>query len=527
MASSSFYSATGVTPDNPNVEAVPPSNSPLIDPVAPLNINAIESSVANAKASEDAAAASANSIFASAATATAQANGASNSATLTAGYKDTALTQAGISTTKAGEAAASETAAAGSASTASTQAGIATTKASEAVASASASAISASSANASKDAALAALDSFDDRYLGQKSADVTVDNDGNALVSGSLYFNTTNGVMMVFEGSSWVAAYTSISNALITTSNLSDVDNAGTARTNLGLAIGTNVQAYSAVLAATTASYTTAEETKLADIEAGADVTDTANVVAALTAGSNITIATNGTIAGSAQYTHPTHAGDDASVDTGALSGATVISDLDFNITTDTLGHVTDANATVSTRDLTLANLGYTGATNANYITNNNQLTNGAGYTTNVGDITGVTAGSNLTGGGTSGTLSLALVSSPSFSGTVSANAFSGDGSALTGIGIETARSNATSGYVKYSNGIIFQWNRWSYTHGYKSFPLTFPNACTGFSYGINTGWYEAECGTAQGASSYETHNVRFGNNASRVYQGNMFAIGY
>ena len=39
--------------------------------------------------------------------------------------------------------------------------------------------------------------------------------------------------------------------------------------------------------------------------------------------------------------------------------------------------------------------------------TNNNQLTNGAGYTTNVGDITGVTAGSGLTGGGTSGTVTV------------------------------------------------------------------------------------------------------------------------
>ena len=67
MASSSFYSGTGVTPDNPNVEAVPPSNSPLIDPVEPLNINAIESSVANAKASEDAAEASAVSAASSAA----------------------------------------------------------------------------------------------------------------------------------------------------------------------------------------------------------------------------------------------------------------------------------------------------------------------------------------------------------------------------------------------------------------------------------------------------------------------------
>jgi len=35
-----------------------------------------------------------------------------------------------------------------------------------------------------------------------------------------------------------------------------------------------------------------------------------------------------------------------------------------------------------NTGDQTLASLGYTGATNANYITNNNQLTNGAGYLT-------------------------------------------------------------------------------------------------------------------------------------------------
>jgi hypothetical protein len=57
-------------------------------------------------------------------------------------------------------------------------------------------------------------------------------------------------------------------------------------------------------------------------------------------------------------YTHPTHTGDDISIDTGALTGATVISDLDFNITTNTLGHVTDANGTVATRTLTAANLG-------------------------------------------------------------------------------------------------------------------------------------------------------------------------
>ena len=81
-------------------------------------------------------------------------------------------------------------------------------------------------------------------------------------------------------------------------------------------------------------------------------------------------------------YSHPSHPGDDASVDTGALTGATVISDLDFNITTDTLGHVTDANASVATRTLTLANLGYTGATDANNYVHPNH----SGQVTSTGD---------------------------------------------------------------------------------------------------------------------------------------------
>jgi len=55
-------------------------------------------------------------------------------------------------------------------------------------------------------------------------------------------------------------------------------------------------------------------------------------------------------------------------------SGATVIQD----VTLDGYGHVTG----LGSKTMTLADLGYTGATNANYITNNNQLTNGAGYTT-------------------------------------------------------------------------------------------------------------------------------------------------
>jgi hypothetical protein len=80
----------------------------------------------------------------------------------------------------------------------------------------------------------------------------------------------------------------------------------------------------------------------------------------------SFTIATLATlIGGGGSYTHPTYPGDDINVDTGALTGAVVVSDIDINVTTDTLGHVTDANGLIYTRTLTLADLGYTGVTNA------------------------------------------------------------------------------------------------------------------------------------------------------------------
>jgi hypothetical protein len=56
---------------------------------------------------------------------------------------------------------------------------------------------------------------------------------------------------------------------------------ASAARTALGVAVGSDVQAWAAVLDATTAAFLTADETKLDGIEAAADVTDTANVASA------------------------------------------------------------------------------------------------------------------------------------------------------------------------------------------------------------------------------------------------------
>ena len=55
--------------------------------------------------------------------------------------------------------------------------------------------------------AAASYDAFDDRYLGAKASDPSVDNDGNALLVGALYWNSSAKVLKVFDGAGWLAAY--------------------------------------------------------------------------------------------------------------------------------------------------------------------------------------------------------------------------------------------------------------------------------------------------------------------------------
>nr|BAR34566.1 tail fiber [uncultured Mediterranean phage uvMED] len=62
----------------------------------------------------------------------------------------------------------------------------------------------AAKAEDSATAAAASFDSFDDIYLGPKSSAPSVDNDGDALATGALYFDTTAGKMFVYDGSSFV-----------------------------------------------------------------------------------------------------------------------------------------------------------------------------------------------------------------------------------------------------------------------------------------------------------------------------------
>lgn len=172
---------------------------------AAASATAASTSASSASTSQTAAATSATSAAASATAATTSATSAAASATAAANSVATIATSAT-------SAANSATAAATSATSAATSATSAETSATASASSASAAATSASSAATSASSAAASYDAFDDRYLGSKTSDPTLDNDGNALVTGALYFNSVVGALKVYGGASWALVAPDTSN---------------------------------------------------------------------------------------------------------------------------------------------------------------------------------------------------------------------------------------------------------------------------------------------------------------------------
>lgn len=183
-------------------------------------------SAASASTSATAASGSASSASSSASSATSSASSASTSAAAAAASEANAaayeLSANNWATKTSGPVAGGEYSAkyhaqqaVSSASSASTSATNAASSATAAASSATSAAASASDAAASAASAAALLDNFDDRYLGPKSTAPTVDNDGNALIIGALYFDSTSGKMRVFTASGWVDA-SSASQAALT-----------------------------------------------------------------------------------------------------------------------------------------------------------------------------------------------------------------------------------------------------------------------------------------------------------------------
>ena len=114
-----------------------------------------------------------------------------------------ASTSATAAASSATASASSATAAAASATTASGHATTAETHKNSAETAKTAAETAKTAAETAQAAAETALDNFDDVYLGAKASDPTVDNDGDALNAGDLYFNTTSDALKVYNGSSW------------------------------------------------------------------------------------------------------------------------------------------------------------------------------------------------------------------------------------------------------------------------------------------------------------------------------------
>ena len=130
---------------------------------------------------------------------------------------------------------------------------------------------SATAAAASATAAAASYDSFDDRYLGAKSSAPSLDNDGNALVTGALYWNSVDAAMYAWTGSAWgsisstAAIYRYRFTATAGQTSVSGTDDNGL---TLSYMVGKEQVYLNGVLLARTSDYTASSGTSITSLAA-------------------------------------------------------------------------------------------------------------------------------------------------------------------------------------------------------------------------------------------------------------------
>ena len=196
---------------------------------------AAATSETNSATSETNAATSATDSATSAAAALVSENNAATSETNAATSATNSATSATASATSATASATSAAAALVSENNAATSETNAATSESNASTSETNAAASATAALASENAAAGYVDEFDDRYLGAKTSDPTLDNDGNALTDGALYYNTTVDRMKVYDLSttSWLFISPTAAEQTNIDTVATDITNVNTVATNI------------------------------------------------------------------------------------------------------------------------------------------------------------------------------------------------------------------------------------------------------------------------------------------------------
>ena len=239
------------------------------------------------------------------------------------------------------------------------------------------------------DAFTTLYDQFDDRYLGAKSSDPATDNDGNTLIDGALYWNTTDNRLKVYDLGNTVWKFTAPSPA-----EQGNIDALGPIAADVSAvaAIDSDVTTVAGIDAnVTTVAGISANVTTVAGISADvtavvADEVDI-GVVAADLAGAN----TIGTVAGIAANV-TTVAGISADVTTVAADGTdigTVATNIaDVNTVAGISGNVTTV-AGISADVTTVAADGTDIGTVATNIANVNTV---AGISGNVTTVAGISA---------------------------------------------------------------------------------------------------------------------------------------
>ncbi len=149
------------------------------------------------------------------------------------------VVDAAYAATQASNAAASATAAAASATAAAADAVSTAADAVSTAADVVTTGNAVTAAQAAQAAAEAAADDFTDRYYGahadDSAAQTYITGQGLTVDTGDLYFNTTSNITRVYNGSSWDNVATSTAGFLLAANDLSDLNDAATALTNLGL----------------------------------------------------------------------------------------------------------------------------------------------------------------------------------------------------------------------------------------------------------------------------------------------------